>query len=87
MANNINGWTKHIPWIITVLVLGAGIVASWSVTRSELQAAQEDIEKLEKVKEKVYEIELKAAAESSDLQALKDDVKEIKEDVKKLLNR
>ena len=84
-------WTKLLGTIITVVVLSTGIVASWATNSAavdELQRNQAKLEqRIEKAETKIHDIELKAVADGSLLQAVKEDITEIKQDVKTLLGQ
>lgn len=91
MANNsgLSKWKWLVGPIITLAIVAAGFIASWSTTRAAVAEVQKDQVKLEEtidgLEEKVHDVELKTAVDSSILEQLRKDVGEIKSDVKKIL--
>jgi len=75
--------------LITLIMVAGGLVVSWTTTKAAVAEMQKDVAKMEQKAEnlenKIHDIELKTAVDSSILQSLQSDVTEIKKDVKKLL--
>lgn len=84
-------WMKITGTIVTVAVLGAGIVTSFTTNSNAISQLQKDVgEVTEFAKQQdqdIQQIKLKAVQDSSDLKRVKEDVAEIKQDVKKLLQK
>ena len=74
-------WSKYLSVVITVLVLGTGIVVSWATQRVALAEVQKDIVTIvardDKQQNEIQEIKLKAVSDSSDIKHIKEKVDSI----------
>ena len=85
------GWSKHLGTMISIMVLGSGIVATWTTLKVNLSEAQSEISALErKVNEaenRVRQIELKDAGDTQILNNIEEQVKQINKKLDEMRSR
>lgn len=74
-------WTKYIGTAITILVLGSGLVGSWTTLRAQSEVHQQEIVKLQDktdaAEQRIRELELKNAGDTQRLIAIQKAIDEI----------
>jgi peptidoglycan hydrolase CwlO-like protein len=91
-------WGKIISVGVTLIILFAGIVASWATNQADVSDLKEDKVKIEgrlkDVEDDVENVKLEAVKDSTvqksiqrDVSDIKDDIGDIKDDIKELLKR
>ena len=71
-------WAKNIGTVITILVLGSGVVASYAKSSANVEQLGDKIVKIEQVQDKhsteIENVKLKAVGDSSDIRHIKEAV-------------
>jgi len=85
---NSNYWMKYIGPAITILVLGSGLVGSWTSLNAQSVAHQQEIQELKEKDtakdRRIRDLELKNAGDTQILKEIQKDISEINKKLDKL---